>query len=92
MPDTLQARLDLFRAHGHVSSYEHGLFLDPSWIAVLVGQRVLPDGYDKRADRLPDGLVRQHLAGLKAHMASAAASMEDHASYLARYAGMGQAA
>jgi len=92
VPDSLQARLDLFRAHGHVSSYEHGLFLDPSWIAVLVGQRVLPDGYDKRADRLPDGLVRQHLAGLKAHMASAAASMEDHASYLAQYAGMGRAA
>ncbi|MEM8724595.1 MAG: tryptophan halogenase family protein [Pseudomonadota bacterium] len=92
VPDSLNERLELFRANGHVSAYEHGLFLVPSWIAVLVGQRVLPHGYDKRVDGVPDDQVRGHLAGLKSHMEKAAGSMEDHAAYLGRMATMSNAA
>ncbi|MCK0127639.1 tryptophan halogenase family protein [Erythrobacter sp. F6033] len=92
VPDSLRERLSLFGANGHVSAYEHGLFLVPSWIAVLIGQRAMPSGYDARVDRIPDEQVLQHLAGLKAHMAKAAASMGDHAEYLAQHAGMDRAA
>ncbi|MEL6528844.1 MAG: tryptophan halogenase family protein [Pseudomonadota bacterium] len=84
LPDSLQERLALFRAHGHVSAYEHGLFLVPSWISVLIGQRVMPAGYDSRVDGVKDAQVRNHLAGLRAHMQKASASMEDHAKYLER--------
>lgn len=92
VPDSLRDRLDLFHAHGHVSAYEHGLFLVPSWIAVLIGQRSMSDGYDSRVDRLDDEQVRQHLAGLKAHMANAASSMEDHEGFLRRYTKLSEAA
>ncbi len=92
VPDSLHERLELFRAHGHVSAYEHGLFLVPSWIAVLIGQRVIPSGYDSRVDRLPDAQIRQHLAGLRGHMAKAVGSMEDHAAYLNGYAKLSEAA
>ncbi len=92
VPDSLRDRLQLFRAHGHVSSYDHGLFLIPSWIAVLIGQRIIPDSYDSRASRQADGEIMRHLQGLKGHMAKAAASMEDHASYLARNKMMSAAA
>lgn len=92
IPSSLQDRLDLFSAYGHISSYDHGLFLEPSWIAVLVGQRIFPSGYDARVDRLADLEVRQHLAGLRTHMDKAAAGMADHATYLARYASMERAA
>lgn len=92
VPDSLQDRLELFRASGHVSSYEHGLFLEPSWIAVMIGQRVMPRNHDARVDGLSDAEARQHLAGLRGHMAKAAAGMEDHAAYLARHAPMERAA
>ncbi|WP_298468564.1 tryptophan halogenase family protein [uncultured Erythrobacter sp.] len=92
VPDSLNERLELFRAHGHVSAYEHGLFLIPSWIAVLIGQRILPNGYDSRVDGVPDDQVRGHLAGLRGHMEKAAASMDDHAAYLGRLATMSNAA
>ncbi len=85
VPDSLAERLALFRAHGHVSAYEHGLFLVPSWIAVLIGQRVMPQAYDSRVERLSDSQVRGHLAGLKAHMARGADAMEDHAQFIARH-------
>ena len=92
VPDSLRDRLELFKAHGHVSAYEHGLFLMPSWIAVLIGQRIMPQGYDSRVDRLTDAQIRQHLAGLKAHMAKAATGMESHAAFLERYAKLSKAA
>ncbi|MBV7260344.1 tryptophan halogenase family protein [Erythrobacter crassostreae] len=90
VPDSLRERLSLFDAHGHVSAYEHGLFLVPSWIAVLIGQRAMPGGYDARVDRIPDEQVLQHLAGLKGHMAKAAGSMGDHTGFLTSHAGMGR--
>ncbi|MDJ0643152.1 MAG: tryptophan 7-halogenase [Erythrobacter sp.] len=91
-PDSLRERMELFRAHGHVSAYEHGLFLVPSWIAVLIGQRVFPRGYDSRVDGIADDQVLKHLAGLKAHMQSAAGSMQDHAAYLSAMTSLSDAA
>ncbi len=84
VPDSLAERLELFTAHGHVSAYDHGLFLVPSWVAVLIGQRVLPSSVDARVSGQADAEVLRHLAGLKGHMEKAAGSMEDHAAYLAR--------
>ncbi len=92
IPDSLRERINLFRAHGHVSAYEHGLFLTPSWIAVLIGQRAMPSDVDRRVGRIPDDEVLRHLAGLKAHMEQAAGTMEDHAAYLRRFAALKAAA
>ncbi len=92
VPESLRERLDLFRAHGHVSAYEHGLFLVPSWVAVLIGQRVLPGAVDSRVGQVPDEHVLRHLSGLKAHMQQAAGTMEDHNAYLSRFTGRRAAA
>ena len=87
VPDSLQEKIALFTAHGHVARYDHGLFLVPSWVAVMIGQRMMPTGYDWRVDRLPDAEIRRHLKGLKAHIEAAAGAMPDHAEYLRRYTG-----
>jgi tryptophan halogenase len=34
-------------------TYKDGLFLEPSWLAVYFGQRVMPTAYDPLADALP---------------------------------------
>ena len=82
VPDSLKEKLELFKAHGHVARYDHGLFLVPSWVAVLIGQRVMPEGYDGRVDRIPDAEVRRHLLGLKAHMHKAASALTAHQDYI----------
>lgn len=83
VPDSLTEKMQLFRDGGRVAAYDHGLFLVPSWVAVLIGQRVLPESWDWRADVVDSQALGQNLAGLKAHLAKAAASMPDHALYLA---------
>ena len=53
IPDTLADKLELFRRRGRVVKYREGVFLDASWIAVYLGQGVVPEGHDLRADAPP---------------------------------------
>ena len=83
VPDTLVEKMALFRRRGRVITYREGVFLEPSWIAVYLGQRVVPQGYDQRADRPSDAALAQALARLRAETGAAAAGMPGHAAYLA---------
>ncbi len=82
VPASLTEKMELFRASGRIASYDHGLFLVPSWIAVLLGQRIEPTGYDWRVDQLDADEIRRHLAGLRTHMDQAASGMDDHGEFL----------
>lgn len=53
VPDTLAEKLELWRRTGRIAKYADGLFYDASWIAVYLGQGVLPESHDPRT-QLPD--------------------------------------
>ena len=91
VPDSLKEKMALFTAHGHVMRYDHGLFLPPSWVAVMTGQRLSPASYDWRVDRLPDSEVRRHLHGIRAHMQKSASAMPLHGEYIRNH-GMARSA
>jgi tryptophan halogenase len=42
--------MDLWRRSARIAKYSQGLFFEPSWVAVYVGQGVMPDSWDERAD------------------------------------------
>lgn len=48
LPDSLAEKMALFREHGFIETYQHGLFLEPSWVAVYYGQRQTPKQLDSR--------------------------------------------
>ncbi len=84
IPDTLAEKMDLFRRRGRVMTYREGAFLEPSWVAVYLGQGIVPRGYDQRAD-LPSGAaLGKALAQLRGETARAVATMPDHATYLSK--------
>ena len=85
VPDTLQEKIDLFRARGRVVKYRQGVFLEPSWLAVYLGQGIVPDGYDQRAAAVPKPALAQAFANLEAETRAAVARMPDHREFLARY-------
>ncbi|MEM9529333.1 MAG: tryptophan halogenase family protein [Pseudomonadota bacterium] len=85
IPDSLAEKLELFRARGRVASYQQGLFLEPSWLAVLLGQRIVPAGYDQRVNDVPEQQLRERLRQLRRRIAASAASMPDHAEFLRHY-------
>ena len=52
IPDSLSEKMALFHQHGFIESYQHGLFLEPSWVAVYYGQRQYPKQIDPRVGPL----------------------------------------
>ncbi|MGR6330786.1 tryptophan halogenase family protein [Sphingomonas sp. XXL09] len=78
VPDTLRHQIDLWRESAHVARYGFGLFRPPSWIAVFVGQGILPDGWDPRADRVDAAALSRALAAARNDVAARVAAMPEH--------------
>jgi len=72
-PDSLQEKITAWLTRAHVIKYEFGVFLPPSWIAVMLGQNLIPRGYDRRVDVPAQDVVtknaevvhREVIAGVK---------------------------
>ncbi|RYY40985.1 MAG: tryptophan 7-halogenase, partial [Sphingomonadales bacterium] len=82
IPDTLAWRLDHFRSHGRVVSQGPELFQNPSWIAVLIGQGIVPRDYDPLIDQRQLTEARARLATLRTAIAAAAEQMPRHEAWL----------
>ena len=83
VPVSLADKIELWRESGRVMNYTHGLFFEPSWIAVYVGQGLMPRAWDQRADAADaDGLARA-LEKLRGQVAHAVEAMPDHGEFLA---------
>lgn len=83
IPDSLAEKMALWRETAQVSRYSHGLFLEPSWVAVYLGQGIVPEGWDPRADLPEADALDRALARLHGGIATAVAGMPDHKAYLA---------
>jgi tryptophan halogenase len=82
VPESLAEKLDLFRIRGRVVRYDHGLFLPPSWIAVMLGQGIIPEQYDARVNAMHDSETAKHLQQMRGLMKNTAEKMTDHRDYL----------
>jgi tryptophan halogenase len=88
IPDTLAEKLELFRRRGRVVKYREGVFLEASWIAVYLGQRVFPDGHDLRADVPATDSLARGMESLRSEIVAAARRMPDHRGMISRYCPM----
>ncbi|MBB5712662.1 tryptophan halogenase family protein [Sphingomonas xinjiangensis] len=85
-PPELAQKLALWRETAQVAQYSHGLFLEPSWVAVLLGQGVIPHGWDQRA-AIPDpAALDRALETLQGAIAERVAAMPDHRVWLEGHA------
>ncbi|NRA29106.1 MAG: tryptophan 7-halogenase [Parvularculaceae bacterium] len=82
IPTSLREKMDLFRERGRVQAYDHGLFLEASWLAVYLGQRVVPQNYDQRADEPPQGALHQQFDQMKTFIAQAVGNMPTHQAWI----------
>lgn len=82
VPDSLAGKMELWRESARVEYYGHGLFLAPSWIAVYLGQGLMPKGYDQRADLVEMEKLTRAMADLRGEMHRRVATMPLHSDYL----------
>ena len=92
VPDTLKEKMDLFRRRGRVVKYREGVFLDASWIAVYVGQGLVADDYDMRAQLPSPEHLMSAMQAFRAEVRAAAEAMPDHRVHIENYCPMAQAA
>lgn len=88
IPDSLAEKMELFRRRGRVVKYREGVFLDGSWVTVYLGQGVIPEGHDLRADAPGTESLVAGMVQLHRQIAEIAGGMPDHVEYLARYCPM----
>ena len=85
IPDTLARKIDLFRATGRLFRYEDELFSESSWIAVLLGQGIMPKTYEPLADIIDPALAQRRLAAVARVIQDLAAGLPRHEDFLADY-------
>ena len=82
MPESLAHRIELFRARGKVARHDGQLFSDPSWVAVMLGQGIMPKHWDPLANSLEITELQTRATELREGMHRAIARMPTHAQFI----------
>jgi tryptophan halogenase len=85
LPDSLAHKIELFRESAAAPDYRYGLFSRDSWLAVLVGQGILPARHNPLAEAIPLGELEAKLADLKYRIDVNAADMTQHGDFIRDY-------
>ncbi|MDP5103767.1 MAG: tryptophan 7-halogenase [Erythrobacter sp.] len=85
IPDSLQYKIDHFRNHGMLVSDERELFTNPSWIAVYLGQGIVPANAPALASMRTQVPVADRMAAIRKAMDEAVSAMQSHADFIARH-------
>jgi tryptophan halogenase len=85
IPEGLAYKIAHFRKGGRIVAESAELFQNPSWLAVYLGQGVMPEGYDPLLDQRPNGDRDKFMGMLRKAMMEAAEAMPSHQDYIARH-------
>ena len=82
VPETLQRKLDLWKARGQFVRYRWEMFHPASWLAIYAGFGVWPDGHDPAVDAVDAEQLSRSLAEMRQAVAEAVARAPAHAEFL----------
>lgn len=88
IPDSLTHKIELFRETGRVFRKNEELFVENSWVQVMMGQGIMPQSYHPVATKLSDAELEHLLGGLRESVSKTVAGLPDHHAYVARYCGV----
>jgi tryptophan 7-halogenase len=66
VPERLARKIALFRANGSLVQDQYDIFMEPSWVQVLMGQHVQPEDHHPLADGPSEAELREQLVQLAA--------------------------
>ncbi len=83
IPDSLSAKIELFKVNGRIVRFNEELFTELAWLQVMWGQGLRPKGYHPLADQLTAEQLAEFMAVSHKHATHVAAQMPDHKAYIA---------
>ena len=84
VPDSLAGKLELWRSKGRLFREGYELFGTASWVAVLLGQGVLPAETEPAADAIDPEMASDALEKMRLSYRQMAEHMPGHAEFIAR--------
>lgn len=85
IPETLQNKIDIFRSSGRIFREHEELFTELSWLQVLLGQNVDPQGYHPAAEALTDAQLDEFLSNIRTIIIRTVAQLPSQADFIARH-------
>jgi tryptophan halogenase len=92
VPEALERRMALFRRKGRFFREEEELFAEASWLAVMLGQDVTPEGHDPLADLPPADDLARAACEVRRAIEAAVDAMPSHDEVIARFCAAPEAA
>ena len=86
IPDSLQRKIDLFAGKGRLFREGYDLFTSPSWVAVCLGQGIVPKSWEPAADALDEQKVAVALEQMRRGYLDTAQRLPTHGDFLRRTA------
>ena len=87
VPDSLTHKMELFKSGGRLFRDPEDLFRESSWVQVMVGQGLVPEGWHRRADRLNDNQLSDFMGSVKQLIANTVDPLPEHAAFVERMVG-----
>ncbi len=84
VPETLEHKMKLFRERGHLVKYRWEIFQPASWVALYLGNNMLPKAYDPFVDNIDVDYLRSSFAAMKKSVQEAVAAVPTHTEFIKR--------
>lgn len=84
IPDTLRETIDLFRLDGRYFRNGEDFFALPSWVQVMLGQRIVPRSYHPIVDEMPEGELAEFVERVRLGLARCVEAMPFHQEFIDR--------
>jgi tryptophan halogenase len=85
VPDKLVAKLELWRSKGRIFRQGAELFGTESWVAVLLGQGIVPEENEPAAEAMDAGVLSDLLDRMRLSYRETAERMPSHAEFIAHH-------
>ena len=85
LPDTLKLKIELFKATSKVALYSEESYLEASWVAILLGNGIVPNSYHPFVDSIPEDDLRRLIHQRRDELARVAGSMPSHQAFIERF-------
>ena len=89
VPDSLAHKQALFASSGRIGRDVDDLFREASWVQVMLGQGVTPQGHDPMADALSDAQLGEFLGNVRTLIERAVSGLPTHEDFIARHCAAG---
>ena len=85
VPERITRKMDLFRETGMLVKENFDIFLESSWLQVMLGQGIMPKDYHPLADSLTDTQLREKLRNTQATKLQPMPKIPKHDEFLAAF-------